>query len=172
VKKKIHRFPFCLHMQHLSIKITCLFRRLSIVRILPIAADHAKKNLPWRSLSLPYTLPRKVTPHRASKRAKERLDREQAFFGGDRLQPIFTTSLDIDWVQHLEKRSKNIHSPVMRFSRKAHAPLKKITQELQIIRNRSILRTHLNCWYMLETMSVPISRKWFICLMNFRFKLM
>jgi hypothetical protein len=41
----------------------------------------------------------------------------------------------------LEKRSKNIYFPVMRFSRKAHALLIRITQEFQIIRNRSILRT-------------------------------
>jgi len=37
-----------------------------------------------------------VTPHRASQRAKERPDLEQAFFGGDPSLPIFTTSSYID----------------------------------------------------------------------------
>jgi hypothetical protein len=37
-----------------------------------------------------------VTPQRASQRAKERPDREQAFFGGDPPQPIFSTSSDIN----------------------------------------------------------------------------
>jgi len=35
--------PLLLHMQHLSTIITCLFSRLSKVRILPSAADHTKK---------------------------------------------------------------------------------------------------------------------------------
>jgi hypothetical protein len=35
--------PLLLHKQHLSTMITCIFLRLSTVRILPRAADHAKK---------------------------------------------------------------------------------------------------------------------------------
>jgi len=37
-----------------------------------------------------------VIPHIASQRAKERTDLEQAFFGGDPPQPIFTTSSHIE----------------------------------------------------------------------------
>jgi hypothetical protein len=39
-----------------------------------------------------------VTPHKASQRAKERLDLEQTFFGGDPPQPNFTTSSQTDLV--------------------------------------------------------------------------
>jgi hypothetical protein len=44
-------------------------------------------------------------------------------------------------VQHLEKRSKDIHFLIMRLSNKAYVPLIGIAQKLHIIRNRGILRT-------------------------------
>jgi len=93
-------------MQYLSIKITCFFLRLSIVRILSRATGYAKKSRLRRSVRPPYTLLKKVTLHRASQRAKEGPDNEQSFFGGDPPQPIFTTSSGNDRVQHLEKKKK------------------------------------------------------------------
>jgi hypothetical protein len=45
--------PFCLHKQHLSTALTCLFLKLSMVRIFPRATDKRKsyfqktKNLPY-----------------------------------------------------------------------------------------------------------------------------
>lgn len=97
-------------MQHLSTKITCIFLRLSKVRILPNAADHAKKNCPQRNLSPSHTLPRKATPNRASQRAKEKPELEQSFFGGNLPQPIFTTPSYIDRVQHLKNEAKTFTS--------------------------------------------------------------
>jgi len=50
------------------------------IRILSNTADHAKKkSCPCRSLSSAHNLPKKVTPHRISQRAKERPSLEQAF---------------------------------------------------------------------------------------------
>jgi hypothetical protein len=49
---------FLLHIQHLSITMTYLFLRLSIVRVFPRALDQAKKGRPKRNLRLPNTLPR------------------------------------------------------------------------------------------------------------------
>jgi hypothetical protein len=91
--------PFLLHKQHLSTIITCLFQRLSTIRILPRVR---KKNRSWRSLSLPYTLPWEATTFRTSQGAKG-LDLEHASFGRDPPNLIFTTSTHYDWVQHLEE---------------------------------------------------------------------
>jgi hypothetical protein len=76
-----------------------------------------------------------VTSHIASQRAKERPNLEQTFFGRDPPQFVFTASIKTDRVQYLEKRSKGIHFPIMRFSEKAHAPLIEAPHKLHIIRN-------------------------------------
>jgi len=76
-----------------------------------------------------------MTTFRASQGAKEWLDLEQTSFGRDPPKPIFTTSSHNNWVQHLEKRSKNIHFSIMGLSRKAHVPLIGTMQKLHILHN-------------------------------------
>jgi hypothetical protein len=121
---------FLLHMQHLSITMMCHLLRLSKVNVLPRATNHTKKNYPRRSLSPPYTLLGEEDSFRKSQRAIEGFDLEQSFFGWSPPQLIFTSSSHSNWIQHLEKRSKDIYLPTMHHSSKAHIPLVGAAQKL------------------------------------------
>jgi hypothetical protein len=85
------------------ITITCHFLRLSRVRILPRAADHAKKP----------PLKKPEYARGSGYLQKEELDLEQTFFGGDPPQLVFIVSSHSNIMQCLEKRRKNIHLPIV-----------------------------------------------------------
>lgn len=91
------------------------------------------KGPPWRSLSLPHTLPGKASSFRA---VEERLDLEQTFFRRTHQSlsslPLLTLTECCTW-------KKEVHLPIMRLSSKVHVLLLGIAQNLQIFRNRRVL---------------------------------
>jgi hypothetical protein len=132
--------PLLLHKQHLSTIITCLFLRLSKVRILPRVAGHTKKAA-FKGARVRHTLFQGKRLLSEQSQGAKGLNLEQTSFGRDPPKPIFTTSSHNDWVQHLKKIRKDIHFPIMHLSRKAQVPLIGTAQKLQILRNKCILST-------------------------------
>jgi len=116
-----------LHKQHVSTMMICLFLRLSTVRILPRAADHAKKAA-LEGAWVCHTLPMEESTFRASQGAEEGLDLEQISLGRDPPEPICTISTHHGWVQHLKEGSKDTRFSIMCLSNKAHVSLSRTTK--------------------------------------------
>jgi hypothetical protein len=81
--------PFFLHIQHLSTTIMYYFRKLSIVRIFPRAADHTKKSHHQWNLSPQNTLPRETETIMTTYDIVEGFNTKQPSFGRDPPHLVF-----------------------------------------------------------------------------------
>jgi hypothetical protein len=125
-------------MQHLSTTMTCIFLRLSMIRIFPKGINHAKKiknekikNHFQRSIGPPNTLPREMNVIYTNKDPVEGSNIKLPFARRGPPKLIFPFPSHSNGIQQSVEGSQDIHFPIMSPLNKANIPLKGNPSEPQ-----------------------------------------